>query len=82
MWRIEKVMQACVFTCTVRNMKRRTVSVTLWCKCAEMQQDFVQQPEEKEKDVSNAAGSEVRAGEASVYGLSVPTPHVTSLSSH
>ena len=31
---------------------------------------------------THAAGNEVRAREASVYGLSVPTPHVTSLSSH
>lgn len=38
------------------------------------------QPEEQ--DVLILRGNEVRAGEASVCGLSVPTPHVTSLSSH
>lgn len=36
----------------------------------------------REAGCTNAAGTEVRAGEASVYGLRVPPPHVTSLSSH
>lgn len=41
---------------------------------------LVLQPEEQ--GVLVRLGNEVRAGEASVCGLSVPTAHVTSLSSH